>query len=305
MRKISLHVAIEGVGQMKAARIRRTPRGLQGGVAAWSVLVALVLLWQAVTYRGLMAFAAEWQLNEFGNYYPVLTFLALIVLFVLPALLLLRTKHAGRQQLESVTELRRAEAFTRRSSRVAFGVAAICVCASVISLVLMALLPSASGAPQRISVNDAAPAQPREGPTELVGQVLYNRTSAFEEDLWVAHRSTRFAPMIEEGADESAIRYFVELSPADRSIPNGGTASKRGILKGGALPGELVRLYRYAGFRIHPNHYVLFASAATMRWPYQAAAVECLVAGVLVSMVGAVVLFRRRHLTRLLNTRSG
>src|SRR5258706_16101175 len=101
---------------MKAAQVRRIPRGLQGGVAAWSVLVGLVLLWQAMTYRGLFAFAAEWQLNAFGNYYPALTFLVLILLFVSPSLLFLRTKDKQSRQLESVSELRRAEAVARRFS---------------------------------------------------------------------------------------------------------------------------------------------------------------------------------------------
>jgi hypothetical protein len=289
---------------MKGARIRRTPRQLQWGVAVWSSLVGVILLWQAVTYRGLIAFGAEWQLNEFGNYYPILTYMALLVLFVAPSLLLLRSKNSRSQPLGSIVELRRAEAFARRSSHVVFAVAAICLCASAISLVLMALLPGASGAPQRISVNDTTAAQPREGLTELSGKILYNRTSAFEQDLWVAHRSTRFAPIVEEGADESAIRYFVELSPTDRLVPNGGPTGRQGILKEGALPGELARLYRYAGFRIAPSHYVLFASAATMRWPYQVATVEFLIAGLLASIVGAVVLFRRRHLTTLLKARS-
>jgi hypothetical protein len=286
---------------MNGARIRRTPRPLQGGVAAWSVLVGLVLLWQAVTYRGLVAFAAEWQLNEFGNYYPILTFLALIILFVSPSLLLLRTRDSSSRHRESTSQLRRAEAFARRYSRVMFGVAAICGCASAISLGLMALLPGASGAPQRISVSDAVPAQPREGLTELAGKILYNRTSAFEEDLWIAHRSTRFAPIVEEGADESDIRYFVELPATDRAVPNAGPAARWGILKEGGLPGELARLYRYAGFRIRPSHYVLFASAATMRWPYLVAAVEFLIAGLFALTAGAFLSFRRRQLTKLSN----
>jgi hypothetical protein len=257
-----------------------------------------------VTYRGLVGFAAEWQLNEFGNYYPILTVLGLIVLFVSPALLLLRTKDSSSRQREAITDLRRAEAFARRSSRALFGVAATCVCGSLISLGLMALLPGASGAPQPISVNGATPAQPREGLTELAGKILYNRTSAFEEDLWIAHRSTRFAPIVAEGADESDFRYFVELPASDRSVANGGTAARRGILKEGALPGELARLYRYAGFRIPPTHYVLFASAATMRWPYLVATVEFLIAGLFASMAGAFFLVRRSHLTLLPNARS-
>ena len=59
-------------------------------LAAWSIAVALVLMWQMLAYRGLMALAAEWEFDAFGRYYPALTYLLLVVVLGSPILWLIR-----------------------------------------------------------------------------------------------------------------------------------------------------------------------------------------------------------------------
>ena len=55
---------------------------------AWIALVSAYFLWEAGTYRGFYAWAAEWQIRNYGGYIPVLTFSAFALLFSLPALIL-------------------------------------------------------------------------------------------------------------------------------------------------------------------------------------------------------------------------
>ncbi|HWL46438.1 MAG TPA: hypothetical protein VNQ31_01860, partial [Sphingomonadaceae bacterium] len=56
------------------------------------MVVALYFLWEAASYSGLFARAAEWQLAHFGEYLPTLTFGLLVLLFGSPALLLFRRR---------------------------------------------------------------------------------------------------------------------------------------------------------------------------------------------------------------------
>ncbi|HVF92864.1 MAG TPA: hypothetical protein VM900_00965, partial [Sphingomonas sp.] len=74
-----------------------TPRrrsGARDAVACWAIVVAFVLLWQLVAYRGLIALAAEWQFDTFGRYYPALTYVLLVVVLGSPILWLMRLRDA-------------------------------------------------------------------------------------------------------------------------------------------------------------------------------------------------------------------
>ncbi len=46
--------------------------------SAWMVVVAIVLLWQTISYRGAMAVVGEWQYNTFGRQYPTFNFVFLV-----------------------------------------------------------------------------------------------------------------------------------------------------------------------------------------------------------------------------------
>lgn len=267
----------------------------------WAALVVLFFLWQSVAYRGLVAFMGEWQFNTFGIYRPALTYFVFVaILAPLPLLFRRRRKRAlmAPEQLGAVPVVPGLSSALRSATRflrLLLVLAGASFAVALVALVGWLLLPSDAGPVQRITASDTLPATPAEGATELRGKILYNRTSAFDQNLWVVRRNTRFAPVIEEGADETAIRYFVELPPTDR--PDLAAVSvRRGILKRNALPGELLRLYSYAGFRVFPEHYVLFSTAAPMGWPYLVTALEFAGAGLLILLGGAVQWFRRRRL---------
>jgi hypothetical protein len=151
--------------------------------------------------------------------------------------------------------------------------------------------------------NDAAP--PPTGPTELRGKILFDKISVFNEDFLVARRSSRFAPIVGEGADQTVLRYFVELPPEGQPTGSSGVDVSKGVLRRGGLPGELVRLYRYAGYRVAPDYYVLFASEASMRRDYVTNAAELLVLAFFIILLGGLYTYRRKRLQKVaLLTRS-
>lgn len=241
-----------------------------GAIIVWATLVSLFFLWEVVSYSGLMALLAEWQFNVFGSFYPSVTYLVLVALLASPGLLLfLRVRPRDSEQRLSLATLRSAIVFRR----VMLGIGAACLAAVVVTLLLVLTLPTSVGTPRRIDLAQPVVSLPSEGPTTIDGAILYDRTAAFNEDVIVTRRNLRFAPIIAPGFTGTDLQFFVELPPETQPRA-GGTASMTGVLKRNALPGEIVRLYRYAGFSVEPPYYVLFASNTALRWPYFELAVE-------------------------------
>ncbi len=260
----------------------------------WVALVSLYFLWETAAYRGLTAMLAEWQFDNFGRYYPTLTFAIIVFLLSLPGyLLFLRPRRAGTRQFPALA-IRSGHVFSRALAGVAIGLAATAVGA----FLAMLWLPGAQAELQRYTVQREGAILPHEGPTELSGTIAYDRIAAFDQNLIVARRNTRFAPVGPVAGPVGRVQFFIELPPIDQ--PTGARiATMSGVLRQGGLPGELVRLYRYAGYDIDQPYFVLFIDPAAMRWPYISAAVQLAIAAVL---AGIVALIQSRRLRRIERT---
>lgn len=285
---------------MEGARLRRRPQWRIWFPRIWLAVAGLLLLWQSMTYRGLPAFAAEWQFNAFGAYRPAFTYLALLLLLCSP-LLLLRLpfgRRGSRAPVPAEARFSHAIGTTSRLLKTLFGAAAAVAIAAIVVASLVLFLPAADGPVTQAVISDET-APPPPGPVELSGRLLNDKTSVFNEDFILSRRSSRFAPMVGEGTDQTVLRYFVELPPESATAARDTVTVRKGILRKGGLPGELVRLYRYAGFRVDPNYYVLFASRESMERAYLTDAVELLVLALFIGLIGCVYALRRRRLRRL------
>lgn len=286
---------------MQGAKIRRRPRLSVRLAWIWFVVVSIVLLWQKSTYWGLYAFAAEWQFNAFGSYRPALTYLSLIAILCLPLLLIsrLRSKEL-RSKRASLPPGSQLNSTIRSKSRWAKALfcAAIAVAIAGLAIALStALLPSASAPVSRMALS-AEMAPPPLGPVILSGKLLSDKTAVFDEDFLILRRSSRFAPMVAEGADRTVLHYFVELPLTAPIASNDVKGERKGILRRGGLPGELVRLYRYAGFRVDPNYYVLFSSPEAMRRAELTEAIELLIFAAFLGLIGAIFAYHHRQLIK-------
>ncbi|MDB5581815.1 MAG: hypothetical protein JWR80_6991 [Bradyrhizobium sp.] len=293
---------------MEGAKLRRRPQWLIWLPRIWLATVGVCLLWQTMTYRGISALAAEWQYNLIGAYHPALTYLVLLILLCSPLLLLrLPVKRLLRRRGHSQSEAPSAEArlsyaisTTSRLLKTLFGAMLAVVMAAAVVASFTLFLPSAEGPVSRVVVSDDT-APPASGPAELTGHLLSDKTSVFNEDFHFLRRSNRFAPMVGEGADQTVLHYFVELPPETTVTASHAVAVRKGILRRGGLPGDLVRLYRYAGFRVDPGYYVLFASEQSMRRAYITDALELLVLAFFIALVAGLYAYRGHRLRKLRN----
>jgi hypothetical protein len=280
--------AVAGSRRRKSGRIKALL------FAFWVALVGVIALWQSINYDGVMAILAEWQFDTIGLYYPALTYVLVIALLTLPGyLLFLRPRARDGDETTEAHVLRSARTFLRAL----LGVAAGLGLAALAMLVAMAMLPGTSGLLQRIALDRALVALPREGLTELTGAIRYDRVVAFDTDQIVARRSARYAPMVAPGSLDRSLQFFVELPPVD-SATRRGTTTMTGILKRGALPGEVIQLYRYAGYRVETPFYVLHSDAASLQRPYLVVVTQ-LAIGILIALILAGFQWRRvRRLDR-------
>ncbi len=288
-----------GDGRERRVGRRRIVRMLGG----WAILVSLFLFWQTLTYRGLMALAAEWQFNTFGRYYPSLTYVLLATVIASPVLWLLRGgdrdgEVAGGEGAAIAPSPLPGRAFIRTILGVAAGCAVICLAV----LIAMMSLPGDTGAVQRVVVGSPAAVDPRTGPTELSGALLRGRTAGLSQDLLVARRTIRFAPMLSPAGDHAEpVRYFVEIGADENAATMQGNGLREGILRRGGLPGELEYLFRYAGYDVATPYYVLFASRAALQWPYRVAAIQLALVGLICLIAAGGLHLRRERLRRRLH----
>lgn len=267
------------------ARIRRQRdgRALMTGVSSvWAAVIATFLLWQIVQYRGLMAFLAEWQFNFLGRYYPSLTYVALVALLASPAIVIfLKVRRRHSEQRLAAATLRSALVFRR----VVYSIAALCSVAAIITLLMLLVLPRGAGEPHNIDLAQPAVALPAEGPTTINGTILFDRTAAFDKKWFFTRHDMRFAPVVAPGAIATDLQFFIELPPESAARPSAGV-SMTGILKKDALPGEIIQLYRYAGYRVEAPYYVLFSDEASMRRPYLETAAQLAICAILFLAIG-------------------
>ncbi len=276
-------------------RWKLSTRRLRQVLLGWAAIVALIALWQTLTYSGAVAIAAEWQFDRFGRYFPALTLIVLAALFGSPVLFLLR-RRPRRHDDPGVALAIAAERQACLLLRILLWLAGGFCLAALVALALVLFLPATTGAPLRVTVGAPGSISPDEGPTRLVGAVQYDRTSAFDGNLLLFRRSFRFAPVQPIGRPSSDLRYFIELGPDEHIAPV--SAERTGILRRGSLPGEIIRLYRYAGYELTKPHYVLYQSRTSMRWPYYVTAAHLAFVALVLGLASAFQYGRWRKIRR-------
>lgn len=284
----------------------------------WVLVVVLYFAWEAATYRGLFAILAEWQFERLGQELPTFNFGLLAMLFAWPALILFRRRQLSPEEREqvlaeaglphqpaaadAVAQLREEGALAASAARdymhFLFGFATALALATLAALAWTLFLPGGRGTPQRFQPDAAAFDTLHDGAARLEGGLRYGRIASFGRGIFFFRRTTLYAPIIPPPGDGREVRYFVEFLPAERAeVASGGSLSHRdGILVRRDLPGALVRLYTYLGYRTVPHYYVLYASPTTLRAPYLILAAQFALGALGFLFVG---LWQRFHLARL------
>lgn len=266
----------------------------------WVLIVSVYFLWEADRYTGLYALLAEWQFEQLSHYFPVFTFAILVIAFGSPAAWLLRARRrADRRDLPDRHGYDAGVSAGSNFRRTLFAFAGGLAGAAVVTLLFTLTLPRIAPPRNVVEIGGPPAVDPPLGPVTLRGQILFTRTAVFAQNLLVTTRGVRFAPIVATGASDQRLRYFVELRPREFGpIPAVRAEDRTGVLMRNALPGSIIRLYRYAGYDVQAPTYMLYVSSETLRWPYYVTAAQLAIAA-LVALAAA--LLQHRHLRSIVS----
>lgn len=265
----------------------------------WAVLVGLYFLWEGGTYSGLFGRLAEFQINRFGAYAPLLTFLFLFCLLVVPVWLLVRLAARGREKKADTAELfalRIAQARRLRIVLAALGATALAVALGFVAYATL-LLPNQNGSVQTIAVSEIGMIGIEEGPARLVGGEL-GTIVFFGQDWFIGDDRMMFSPYRPVSATGGQAQVFVQLGATSKEDAE--TIVQRpawtGIIVEGGLPGPARVLFNSIGVGIATPHYTLYENDYSLKIRYWMQAVQW---SILAVFFGIMVTFQARTIRRL------
>lgn len=292
-------------------------------LGVWIAVVSVFFIWQAIEYRGLVRRLAEAQFYEYEKYWPTLTVVALATLFSLPAIVIVWLQHrsAAKKAKDASADAIAAQRLLGTAGRLTwlFGVIALgSAGAAIVSLGLLLQVPSDREPAQSVVVGSPDSDRPADGLSTLTGSIDVLETAQFNEDLLLVKRTLYFAPVRAAAGDNAPLRYFVEVRRNDLSgdfhpidfpedpdnawvwryrVPNLSLSPyTTGVLRHNALPGEIVNLYRHAGYQVADDNYVLLRSKARIQWRYFMLAAEFALSALIAAAMAALLRAREHRI---------
>ena len=265
--------------------------------AAWALLVLIVLIWQFVTYRGIVEQLVEWQFTLIDFSFPVATILLLTLLLASPFLvvLFLRLREARRH---SNTETP-ASAISRGAIMQWFlaVITGLFAAAAVVTAAFALTFGSLQERALPVSWTNFDRGEVSEGPARLAGTLRLDRIAYFEDRFFVSGRTLWVAPLTRLGSPER-LRVFAEI---DQRLPEPARrAELTGVLRQESVPGELRQLYESAGYAVSEDAYLLFEDMDSARAPFWSATLDYAIASLVFLLFFA---FNRQRLHRLRHAR--
>jgi hypothetical protein len=268
-------------------------------VSGWAALCAAYFMWEALGYRGLFGRLAELQIAKFGAYAPLLTYLVLVGIAVVPALLILwffTRKASTEAGSDNDLELQIGQAKRIRAVLAVVGATVLTVGLGF-AVFAWWFLPGESGKQQTIAISDVGTVEITEGPARLVGGEL-GTIVYFGQDWFIGEERMAFAPYRPAGGGDGLARVFVELdaqSPGKLKALDQRPAWS-GIIVEGALPGTARALFSYIGVGVATPHYTLYRTEYDLKIRYWLQAIQWTMLAV---FIGLLVMLQSRRIRRL------
>ena len=244
---------------------------------AWTALCATYFLWEALSYRGIFARLAELQISKFGTYAPLLTYLFILTVAVVPAWIIARLLlRKTEESLDPAVLLALAIGQARRLRLflVALGATSFAVTLGFVAYVLW-MLPTQDGPLQTISASEVGADPVKEGPARVVGGDL-GTIIFFGQDWFIGDDRMAFSPYRSEAENDGLAHVFVQLEATDKNELKKVTQrpSWSGILVEGGLPGPVRVLFNYIGVGISDPYYTLYQNEYSLKIRYWMQAIQ-------------------------------
>lgn len=264
---------------------------LRLAVPIWATLCGLYFLWEAVSYRGFFQRLAEFQIGRLGTYVPMLTYLVLFGLAVVPLLIIARIllrRSENAMDLPALFALRMTEARRLRRLLAGLGVTAFSV-ATGFGIYALWLLPDQSGELQTISASEFGTIPIRPGPARIAGGEL-GTIIFFGQDWIIGDDRMAFSPYRPPALANASAQVFVQLEATSKAEL--GKIVQRpswsGIIVEGGLPGPVRVLFNQVGIGIAAPYYTLYQDDYALKIGYWLQATQWFLLAVLFVALFAV-----------------
>lgn len=248
----------------------------------WAIVWGLYFVWEGLTYRGLFGRLAEFQIAKFGTYAPLITFLFLFVLVVLPVWIiarLLMRRSEDDMDLTALFDLRITQARRLKRYLMAFCSIAFAV-AGGFAVYAGLLLPGHNGKLQTIAASEVGTVAISEGPARLVGGEM-GEIIFFGQDWFIGDDRMAFSPYRPTGTSDGLARLFIQIEATKKeqlqSIVQRPAWS--GIIVEGGLPGTVRVLFNSLGIKISDPYFTLYQNEASLKIRYWLQAIQWVILG--------------------------
>lgn len=279
----------------------KTHRLLKRVVQVWAVICGTYFMWEALNYRGLFGRLAELQIAYFGSYAPLLTYLFLFSVAVVPALIILRLVTGRGEQEEHLPRLVEKRIVQAHRIRTALGVlfAAVTIVAIAFAVFTIWMLPKQDGPVQTISASEVTSLQVREGPARLVGGEL-GLIIFFGQDWYLADDRMAFSPYRPVVTKEGLAHVFVQLEAKNRTdlVDVVQRPAWSGIIVKGGLPGTVRVLFKSLGVGAASPYYTLYKDEQSLKIRYWLQAIQWAILAVFLGLLIALQTRKIRHLLK-------
>jgi hypothetical protein len=243
----------------------------------WTALCAAYFLWEALSYRGIFSRLAEFQISKFGTYAPLVTYLAILAVVVVPVWIIARLllkKAEDSLELPALMALKITQARRLRLFLTALGATTFAITLGFVVYAVW-LLPTQSGTLQTISASEFGAVPIKEGPARVVGGDL-GTIIFFGQDWFVGDDRMAFAPYRTEAANDGLAHIFVQLEATDRNELKKITQRPfwSGIIVEGGLPGPVRVLFNYIGVGLSDPYYTLYQNEYSLKIRYWLQAIQ-------------------------------
>ena len=236
---------------------RKKLRRLERITAGWALLVGAVLIWQTVTYSGVIARLSEWQFGRFERMFPVSTILLITLLLSLPLLFLLVSRHRRYRRVRGEPPLTVQALRERRVSRWLAGSTLVMSGFALIAAILT-LIQSPSDDGQTLSDMFGADAITKEGVVDARARVRTDLVGYYEKRGLFWKSGVYLAP-IEPSTNPTKLTHFLVVDKASIGEPS--EWSVRGYVRRTRLPGGFERLFGNTGYTLQRPAYVVYPDA--------------------------------------------
>lgn len=263
----------------------------------------VVFFVQAINYKSIFGWLAEWQFAHLGRYFPSLTMIlcvAVVAIIAFAALWLLRRLRQGRRTEAETTEAASPFARERGFQQVSRLFLIASACAALFALgnfFHFIQLPDNKGARQLLDMGSQEAKSVAQGPVTAKSLRIVGPIGHYSDDLIFYRRTTYVAPiaMTVNAEREKRLTAFVELT-ADEVYRRAFPETRDGILRKDGLPPEVAMMYRGAGYGVDGDSPVIFRTVASLERSTVILMLEFLTLSLLTLLIG---LFARSRYRRL------